>query len=69
MILCSYGEIDIANILKTYIEINDQNNFEEYFNLHNEFILDNGKLIINSISFSYYNGMIDHLSIEGYLLV
>ena len=58
--------MDITNIIKTYIENNQD--IDNYFKEHHEFVIDNNKLIISNIVIEYNNEKIKYLSIDGIIL-
>ena len=61
--------VNIKGLIQDYINHNE--NFNEYFKTHNEFIINNEKkLILNSISITYLNDSknIESYYIDGYIL-
>ena len=60
-------EINISSILLDYMENN--NNFDSYFKIHNEFDIDNYHLVLQSVNMSYNDNEIKYLEIFGYIFI
>ncbi len=59
-------KVDITDNIMAYIE--NANNIEEYFENHNEFVIDDVKIILNYLSIEYEEDDIRSLSFTGFIL-